>query len=243
MKTRSVLAGRVSPSDDVRFDSVAAEQCLANIRAAVPTCSGVELEPCNRVYVGTLSAGQTCDRSDECAPVVGSRTYCLGVCKAARRASAGESCVRTCREADDCVVLPGEPPADLMSKSSWGECFTEDGLACVGGMCVQAPAEGALCLAGTFCDRGLECDGMACVRRPAIGEACGNCSSEAYCSGANVCTQKLATGSPCDEDEPCASGTCGRDACTEENCSSACQSATLGAAHGSNQECSGMVHL
>jgi hypothetical protein len=243
-KVRAIVAGRESPSDDVRFDADAAAQCLENMRATLATCAGIELEPCNRIYVGTLAAGQACDRNDECAPVQGSRTYCTGTCKAARRAAAGESCVRTCHDETDCVVLPGEPPSDLMNKSAWGECFAEDGLACVGGTCVRSPAEGAACLAGAFCDRGLDCESGTCVRLPTIGETCaGSCAPGAYCSAADVCAQELAAGAPCDDEEACSSSSCGRNACAAESCPSACQSPTLGAAHGSSQECSGTVHL
>jgi hypothetical protein len=243
-KIRSIVAGRATPSDDVRFDQGAADQCLTNVRATLSTCAGVELEPCDRVYVGTLAAGQACDRNDECAPVEGTSTYCQGVCKAARREAVGGSCVRTCRAEDDCFVLPGEPAADVVNKAAWGECFTEDGLACVGGSCVRAPAGGVACLAGSFCDRGLGCVNGVCAPLPAVGEVCTrNCAPGAACSGTGVCRQALSAGSPCAEDEECASGKCGRDACTAESCPSACQSPTLGPAHGAAQECAGTVHL
>jgi hypothetical protein len=142
------------------------------------------------------------------------------------------------------VVLPGEPAADLTSRATWGECFTEDGLACVGGSCVRAPAEGAACLAGAFCARGLDCDAAVCRRLPATGEACtGDCAPGAYCSATSVCVPELAVGAACTEEDICGSGECGRDGCTVENCASACQSPTLGAAHGSAQECSGTIQL
>ena len=243
-KIRAIVAGRASSSDDVRFDEAAAQQCLANLRATLSTCAGVELDPCNRVYVGMLAAGQACDRNDECAPVEGSVTYCQGVCKAARREVAGGSCVRTCRAEGDCFVLPEEPAADVMSKATWGECFTEDGLACVGGSCMRAPAEGAPCLAGSFCDRGLGCVSGVCTLLPAVGEVCTrSCALGAACSDTGVCQPELPAGAPCSDDEDCASRKCGKDACATESCPSACQTPTLGAGHGSAQECAGTVHL
>lgn len=242
---RGLLEARAAMSENVRFDSAAAAQCLRNVRAALPTCAGVEREPCNRIYAGTVATGAPCQRDAECAPVAGSDTYCLQVCKAARRAAAGEACVRTCRSEDDCGLLPGEPPADLMSRTTWGECFTEDGLACVGGTCVRAPGAGAACLANAICDRGFDCTNQTCVALPAIGAACiGDCAPGAYCSLAGVCAAQAAIGAACDDDEACsADASCGRDACGVGSCPRACQSATLGTSHGSAAECGGAVHF
>ncbi|AUX27662.1 uncharacterized protein SOCEGT47_082600 [Sorangium cellulosum] len=245
---RTLIAKRAPVSDDVRFDPAAAEQCLANIRAALPTCSGIEDEPCGRIYVGTLAPGEACDRYDECAPIPGGRTYCLDVCKAARRAAEGESCVRTCRSENECGVLTGEPIPDIMSLTTRGECFAEDGLACVGGVCVRAPGQGAACLDGWLCDRGLDCDNDTCVPLPAVGEPCtSRCASGAYCGSDSalnsVCVPYLALGEPCSHDQVCSSRSCGTHACTQDSCAPACQSPTLGRPHGSAAECAGTVHF
>ena len=240
---QALLAGRAPRSENLRFDSAAAEQCLANVRSALPSCAGIELEPCNRVYVGILASGEACERTEECAPVEGSRVYCQQVCKAARRAAEGESCARTCRSETDCGVLPGEPPSNVLNEVSWGECFTEEGLGCVGGECVRAPREGA-CLGDSVCDRGFDCENGSCVPLAAIGQPCtSKCVPGAYCSPLYVCEAELADGQPCPEEERCASGNCDFDSCGSDRCSPTCQSPTLGRSHGSAAECEGMVHL
>ncbi|WP_437961307.1 hypothetical protein WME76_17830 [Sorangium sp. So ce119] len=241
---RDLIARRVPVSDDVRFDPAAAEQCLTSIRTALPTCSGIESEPCDRIYVGTLAAGEACDRSDECAPIAGSRTYCLDVCKAVRRAAEGESCVRTCKSETECGHLPEEPPYDVMSLATWGDCFMEDGLACVGGVCVRAPGQGAACLQGVVCDRGLDCDSDTCVPIPTLGEACTwGCTPGSFCTYDGVCAAQLPLGEWCQDDKACSSGSCGSNACQLMSCPVACQSPTLGDPHGSAAECAGMVHF
>ena len=236
---RDLLAAEQSTGMHQAFDNSAAQACLANVRGSVPVCAAIELEPCERIYVGTLATGQPCDSSDlspanGCAPVSGAVVACAyGVCRAARRASQGEQCKRTCYASDQCTQVPGEPAFDpATAPSSWGDCYVDDGLACVGGSCIRAPALGSPCLAAQFCDKGAHCVGGTCEAFPSVGAACGVCAPDQYCS-AGVCAQRSALGSSCAEDQACASGRC------EANCASA----TAGQVHGSREECAGMVHL
>lgn len=241
----SGLLAQLAPDPEaLRFDAAAAEQCLASVRAALPSCAGIDLEPCNRVYVGTVATGEPCDRDAQCAPVEGSRVYCQQVCKAARRAAEGEACARTCRSETDCGTLPGEPPSNVVNEVSWGECFTEDGLGCVGGACVRGPRDGA-CLGGAVCDRGFECRDGTCTALAAIGQPCtsSRCVDGSYCSASEVCEAEIANGERCLEEEGCASGNCALDSCGTDSCPPTCRPSTLGSAHGSAAECGGTVHL
>ncbi len=253
---RARIAARAPAANTaMRFDPDAAAQCLANVRAALPSCKGIELEPCNRVYVGTLPSGSACT-SGECAPVPDAQVLCAGTCRVYHRAAVGQSCARSCRTESQCGVLPGESAPDVQSLSEYGRCFLEDGLACVGGACVRAPGEGEECLGETFCDRGLYCDEVSerwtCVRLGGIGEPCTDvkCVPGAYCNDLeNLCMPLKALGERCLDDEECASNRCGLDACEQDargipTCSGPiCQSPTLGKAHGSASECLGEIHL
>jgi hypothetical protein len=232
---RQALAAEQPSGDSLRFDQQAADACLANVATAVAACEGIEREPCNRIYVGTRATGDACQAERECAPVEGARVACTnGMCKAARRAKVAEPCVRTCTSEDECGRLDGEPPIDLSTTSSWGDCFVADGLACISGSCVRAPGEGAACLGSVACDVGLDCrEGDVCAPYAAIGSACGVCAPSAYCDGSNQCAAKLPLGAACDYD----------DACASARCDSVCVTPTLGQAHGSAAECAGQVSL
>ena len=230
--TQGLLRLSQSTSPRQKFDDVAARACLANVRAAAPACAPIELEPCERVYVGTVPTGQACDAFD-CAPVPGAIVSCLsGTCRAAHRATLGESCKRTCYAEDQCTQVPGEPAFDVTTANSWGDCYVDDGLACVGGSCVRAPAAGNPCLGGQFCDQGARCASGTCEPYPALGSPCGICAPGQYCD-AGICTAKAALGASCFEDQACASG----------RCETTCSSPTAGEAHGTRDECSGAVHL
>jgi hypothetical protein len=205
------------------------------VRSALPTCSGVEHEPCNRVLVGTVATGGACESESECAPVAGATVTCLNVCRATRRAKLGEDCIRTCRADNDCGRLEGEPPFDLTNVSSWADCHAEDGLACVGGTCVRGPGAGSACLGNAVCDSGLSCpDARTCTPYPAIGEPCGRCAPAAYCDTLSAtCAEKRPLGASCS----------GADACSSGRCNRVCESPTLGAPHGASSECSGAIHF
>jgi len=230
--TLALLLLGQSTSTNQKFDDTAAQACLANVRAAVPGCAAIELEPCERVYVGTVPTGQACDAFD-CAPVPGAVVSCVsGTCRAAHRASQGESCQRTCYAENQCTQVPGEPAFDVMTANSWGDCYVGDGLACMGGSCVRAPAAGSPCLGGQFCDQGLRCASGTCEPYPAVGSPCGICAPNQYCEN-GICNAKAALGASCSEDLGCTSG----------RCETTCSSPTAGDTHGARNECSGAVHL
>jgi hypothetical protein len=233
--TRQALASARPSTAAVRFDQSAADACLANVRTALPTCAGIEREPCDRVFVGTLATGAACEDERECAPVPDATVSCLNVCRARRRAKVGEDCIRTCRAENDCGRLEGEPPFDLMNVSSWADCHTEDGLACVGGKCVRGPGAGSACLGNAVCDVGLSCpDARTCTPYSAIGEPCDRCAPAAYCNTlTDTCAEKLPLGATCSE----------ADACTSERCNRVCESVTRGASHGASGECAGEIHF
>jgi hypothetical protein len=233
--TRAALALERPSTTAVRFDQTAADACLANLRSALPTCAGVEREPCNRILVGTVATGGACESERECAPVAGATVSCLNVCRATRRARVDEDCMRTCRAANDCGRLEGEPPVDLTNVSNWADCYVDDGLACVGGKCVRGPGAGSACLGDVVCDAGLSCrDARTCSPYSAIGQPCDRCAPAAYCETlSNTCAEKLPLGASCSDPGACASGSCNR----------VCDSPTLGEPHGASSECSGAIHF
>ncbi len=232
---QSLLATEQSASKNVRFDQSAADACLASVNASVPLCAVIDLEPCNRVYVGTLAAGAACVDDSDCAPVAGAQVICLtSMCRVIHHANQGDACKRTCYKAGDCTALQGEPAFDPITSgiATWSECYTTDGLGCVGGSCVRGAGVGSACLGGEVCDKDVDCVSGACQAYPPVGGACGVCAPEQYCNS-GACATLLSLGARCDDDQACASG----------RCDSTCTPATGGQPHGSPAECGGMVHL
>jgi hypothetical protein len=231
----ALLAAEQATSKKVRFDQSAADACLANVNAALPKCSPIDLEPCESIYVGTEAAGAACDGDSDCAPVAGAIVICLtGTCRVDRHAKQGEACTRTCYKSDECTEVQGEPAFNPTTSgvSTWGDCYADDGVACVGGSCTRAPGLGSACLGGDFCDKDLHCVSGTCQAYPPVGGTCGVCAPEQYCD-AGACAMQVPLGAACLEDQACGSG----------RCDLTCTAATAGQSHGDRNECSGMVHL
>lgn len=237
---RALLAARVVTDPRQVFDPAAAAECLANVEAALPTCAGVEREPCDRVYGGTIATGGACEATSHCAPVSGARVYCLQVCKAERRATEGQACVRTCRAQGDCFALDDAAPSLVgTAVTDYGECYVDDGLLCLQQTCQRAPAVGEPCHDGFFCTAGAVCESGSCVAAPPPGGSCvTQCGPGQLCLG-GICDPLGALGEECfgsglAADDQCASGFCRNGVCSA--------TATIGAPHG-DAECTGDVHL
>jgi len=145
------------------FDAYAALSCDQTLQA------GDELDVCNGVLTGTVTAGGTCAFNVECE----SKNCVVPTCGMA-------CCTGTCAEPQ---VLPGR-----------GEACTAlcaDGLFCdVDSTCKEPLAEGAACSAQP-CAYGLYCAGLTptmagrCTKLPHIGQPCTTACAEvgATCYG------------------------------------------------------------
>jgi len=240
---RTELDSRQPSGEHMRFNRSAVDACLASIRSTLPSCHGIELETCNRIYVGTLAPGESCESTEQCAPVADAAVTCAGVCKAGRRAAEGENCACTRTLLDNCAQVPGEPPFNAFDPNlvTYGECHQADGLACVGLHCVRAPGEGSACL-GALCAPPLVCnDAGSCVQPTPVGQPCVDCGRSAYCDDGNLCAALHPTGAACELDLECASSAC--ETAASIMIDSICVTPTTGAAHGTRSECAGDVHL
>jgi hypothetical protein len=241
---RAEIEGRRPTGDHLQFDRAAVDACLASIRSTLPTCYGIELEACNRIYAGTLAEGQACDSTAQCAPVSGAVVTCFGTCKAGRRARESEACACTRTVLDNCAQLSGEPPFNPLDPnlSSWGECHQADGLACVGLRCVRGPGEGNACFGGAFCIPPLVCtDSDICAPPTPVGQPCADCGFAGYCDENGLCAALRPAGAACELDLECASDTC--ESAPTNSLDPICVTATTGAAHGTTAECAGDVHF
>ena len=206
----------------VVYDGQAAGACIDVFKSLV-SCkqtamgdTGQRLDAtCGKVFTGTLPAGGACFFSDECANrgICGSQT-CSGSC-----------CAGTC------VARPAPIPlgGDCSSPLQYQDCI--EGTVCAanatgGGSCKVPLAAGARCGPYDRCVRPYQCGGIdpvtsegTCTGPPGQGQACdmsGNCddSPRLLRPDQNVCTSRIAVGSPCSAPEGCISyATCDGTTC------------------------------
>lgn len=182
----------------VAFDEAAAGVCLNALRASV-RCGSADDEAiedaCDRVFIGTVPAGQACESSQECAQPASGRVYCnqgdvnatQGVCTLeaeGKHATLGEACFSTC-DGSSCTAISspapggGAAPVDKF-------CYRKDGLYCgPSAVCVQLKALGAACDSYDSCPVGSICT-----------------------TDTKVCSPPRPNGSACQRDSECESGDC-----------------------------------
>jgi hypothetical protein len=210
LSDRNTLLSRTA----VKYDPIAARQCLDAYASALPACStntdwgalplddiyeetaGVT-SACRGVLTGTLPADANCVSDKECAqPEEGFAACSLGcsdTCNVygtpAPRAMAGEPC------ATDCDVTEGSGscygPAATAANPVIAQCYSDDGLYCTyeaaTGVSVCAPLAGVgeVCTS-RGCAEGAVCSqaGDVCSPLPAIGDSCANAG---YCVDGASC--------------------------------------------------------
>jgi len=181
----------------IRFDPLAAAQCHRELaaRSCDETAADNRALPasCDRVLVGTITAGATC---------LDDRTCATGDCEAPR-------CER-----DACC--PGGCAA-FAAPAAIGEACTArvgcvDGAACAtDGTCRALAAMGGECRADVECAIGLACIGAtelqagACRALPKIGEACPyqRCAEIGARCASGTCVAIGLTGDACADDSAC----------------------------------------
>jgi hypothetical protein len=209
---KAELTDMLTPA--VRYDAQAAGDCLAELKGRT-TCGSTspadDIAACDRIFTGTLAAGQACTMSAECA----SPAYCnrdgtteQGVCtalavSAAVRGKLGDNCSMTCDDATSCdTVVSADQSAAQVA------CYRSDSLYC-DLTCQKLKAIGETCEASDICQKGLFCDfdSRICTAPHPNGAVC----SGGYQCQSHKCSVDPVTG---------ADGTCSSTSVTAEQCAS-----------------------
>lgn len=202
----------------VRFDAATAQRCLDE---TARTCFDFGFRPadCRMTFRGTLPAGSTCWRNEECVDDAW--------CDHARDASGAPTCPGTCRPRAALGAACGDTPCASAGTTGEPYCYGQENPRCVDLQSGPAANEGQFCgmrelsatlVTRTRCRDGLVCvstsDGLAepllgdgegvCVRSARIGEACRSrspgCGDDAECID-GVCQRTVVqtrVGAPCD---------------------------------------------
>ena len=193
----------------VKYDAQAAGDCMAELKGRIKcgdTNAAEDIPACDRVFVGTLAAGQTCTKSAECvAPGYCNQDFTTGqsVCTAPTggtalvRGKAGDTCSASCADATSCNVfqapVPGPPGT------------------------VGDPTQPAPTLVACYGSDSLYCDGT-CQKLKAIGESCSSpeaCQTGLFCDfNSAICTAPHPNGAVCSSDYECQSDHCSADPAT-----------------------------
>ncbi|MDP3236783.1 MAG: hypothetical protein Q8N26_28575 [Myxococcales bacterium] len=168
------------------YDALQAGACRALGRSIGPAeaarCQG---SPCERVFVGLVGPGGTCEDSEDCSGSL--------FCQPTGASSCAGRCVERLASGAEC-----NPDRDLCNRGS--PCKAVDG----GFRCLVRGPVGAPCAETKDCEAGLGCAQRVCVMRQATGGACtanDSCQNGLGCvfTGASgVCQPRAAMGAACD---------------------------------------------
>jgi hypothetical protein len=199
------------------YDATAAARCVAVADAMTKACAPDYQalgDACGKAIVGTVAAGGACTAQGQCAVPAGAdwANCTAGACVVTTHGKLGDACSSSCNNVRSggylCTGSSGPTPADGAAA-----CWTEDGLACVGGKCASTGAIGSPCVQAT-CVPGAYCGGTgvvpACFARGATGAACtadGECVSGDYCEISKCAPLKM-DGATCTSDMECTSRYC-----------------------------------
>ena len=184
----------------VQYDAQAAGDCLAEFeaRSNCGALDGDEVPACERVFRGKVALGGACTTSVDCAKTGDQRVICESsdgtapsVCVligtgAGPHGKAGDACIFTCDEGDDCDGIAVAPPQP--------------------GTGVPQP-DPVIC----YRDEGLYCGAGTCQPTVALGQPCANdgCEGGAFCDFATgICAARRPNGQPCTGDDECQSDSC-----------------------------------
>lgn len=225
----SIAAGRV------KYNGGRAKACLDALsgRSCDPSAVPETDENCDRIYEGTLAAGQTCN-SGECAYgltcALPATSSCGGTCKAL--VAAGGEATRS-SECQPGLYFEGgicKAPSDegqACSPASSDSC--KPGLHCQDRVCVKWRIEGQSCSDTQRCYLYLNCLSGVCARPSGVGQACGandvGCMLDLYCNlDAMVCKEPEAEGGACSSSSYCqgglicSNGTCAKPSSEGQAC-------------------------
>jgi hypothetical protein len=225
---------------EVKYDGTRADACVAAIKSQTAQCGDLteadskELaNACGALYVGTLSAGEACTASVECA---GKLSTCKreepndesGKCAPLEKrahAKSGDDCATTCSEAS-CTYDPAD------NDEVTAGCYVSDKLWCNDGTCqalgdVGDECDVVGCKAGLFCADGA-CAPQRKETQPCSLEVIGACEEDTFCNDEGECEALHAAGVACGMDSECESGTCRGGVCAINNASeNSCSGVTL----------------
>lgn len=208
------------------YNPVEAGKCLGALERIARDCSteGDDWpDACDRMLVGNVSAGQTCDGDDEC--VSGLECYedrCTALPRDNEPCLSGYACAEDhfCGDDDLCHRYRGrgEPCPE-------GDMACDDDLYCDSrtDTCQPYLASGQSCAHDSYaCDDDLYCSESTstCRPYPGSGQSCadshGTCADDLYCDASNVCQPQRGDGAACTDDEQCLSWDCVDSTCEAE---------------------------
>lgn len=211
----------------LRYDPVAAGECVARTRQASQTCeprfarNSLVNDPCQWIYTGGKKPGESCAESNDCAASEEGLVECVSwsVALPDGGSSKGEQCTlfRPATAGDSCDYAGPTHPSIV------GACYEGLGaLRCDPGTktCQAARTLGASCTSGT-CVEGAFCDTVngadKCEPKRIAGQACRedtDCAAELYCDRvAQACAAKKAAGALCQAWWECTSMMCEGSKC------------------------------
>ncbi|NMC72616.1 MAG: hypothetical protein GYA57_21520 [Myxococcales bacterium] len=213
-----VNAGRRS------YDAEAAGGCLAGLQSLLRDCTLAEPqwpEDCDRMLVGTLAAGRSCESDADCVPGLECHARaCTDMPDAGQACLAGADCAEGLYCGDDEVC---HAPQGVGGPCPEGNEACADDLYCDlrTSLCAAPLARGEACRhANAVCVEGLYCAVAAgtCEPLPAAGGDCvessGQCAEGLYCDGdSGTCRERLPAGAACTADDQCASDDCTGGVC------------------------------
>lgn len=177
---------RSRPPTGSRFDAAAAARCLANIGLDCDTSPLQPNQNCSAVFVPVVAAGESCERSVDCASPT---LLCDG-------ASCASTCAPFGAEGGPCLA-------------DGAQRFCAPGLRCDAMLrCAPLGSSGESCRDGDDCRPGLQCAGGVCAAGAAVGQPCpplGSCSLDGYCdaSVSPSCLPIVALGGACASNASC----------------------------------------
>ncbi len=205
----TIFADAGQGTDSSKFNSTHGEQCLAEMQAKASCGTTNNAPTCSLAYKGTLSPGDACTQSLDCAKPTGGDANCdplRGVCVVGIRGNAYDECQQSCEQTANGSVFCVWGPASngYADGTRITNCFANDGLLCGNtSQCVPLGTTGETCSDDSGCSRELYCSangGYVCQPKRNIGQSCVEyqmpCIATAYCS-AGTCVAKKANGAAC----------------------------------------------
>ncbi|HYP88218.1 MAG TPA: hypothetical protein VEQ59_08690, partial [Polyangiaceae bacterium] len=199
--TKNMVAGSLARGA-LTIDATALAACNAAYEAAATSCEeNAVLSACRGVTKGTVAEGAPCANGTECASSPGPSTCLIttngsevGVCKTVPHATAGQTCLFTCRAGEDCRSTTYGSATDTIAL-----CFEDEGLYCdvESQRCKALLALGAACTGNDQCGIAAFCS-TTCQKRGTVGEPCRPCLDSLMCVDDKCVSPPFASFSTCE---------------------------------------------